>query len=215
MLLATSTYSMLIRVCQRIPKGGPGAPRLSHSRRGTFPPRWPPGEKQSGIASSSKSSTASARCSGSTRNKAEGAAPRSRFARVRWSRRSPGTRPRRSRRPGPLSRPSWTTFSTRGDPISFSERWAPIPRVSRPGPEPFRQRRERFGVFPGDAHAGVTVDVVIRGRDVRVEAESINLASRNAQVRLDAEGNVSVRGRDLTSHARRVNRIKGGAIRLN
>jgi hypothetical protein len=97
--------------------------------------------------------------------------------------------------------------------LAEASRSAPVPAVfaiARPS-----GRYVLLGVFPGEAHANVKVDVVIRGRDVRVEAESINLASRNAHVRLDVDGNVSVRGRDLTSHARRVNRIKGGAIRLN
>lgn len=72
-----------------------------------------------------------------------------------------------------------------------------------------------FGLFPTRAQAEVRVDLVIRGREVRVDADQVHLGSRNAQLRLDSEGNVTVRGRDVTSHARRVNRIKGGAIRLN
>ena len=72
-----------------------------------------------------------------------------------------------------------------------------------------------FGLFPSRAQAEVRVDVTIRGREVRIEADQLDLASRNARLRLDPEGNVTVRGRDITSHARRVNRIKGGAIRLN
>jgi hypothetical protein len=72
-----------------------------------------------------------------------------------------------------------------------------------------------FGLFPTRAQTDVRVDVTIRGRQVRVEADEVSVSSRNARLGLDAEGNVSVRGRDVTSHARRVNRIKGGAIRLN
>lgn len=72
-----------------------------------------------------------------------------------------------------------------------------------------------FGLFPSRAQADVRVDVTIRGREVRVEADQISVSSRNAGLRLDPDGNVSVKGRDITSHARRVNRIKGGAIRLN
>jgi hypothetical protein len=97
--------------------------------------------------------------------------------------------------------------------LAEASRRAPVPAVfatARPS-----GRYVLFAVFPGDAHADVKVDVVILGRDVRVEAESISLNARDAHVRLDVDGNVSMRGRDLTSHARRVNRIKGGAIRLN
>jgi hypothetical protein len=72
-----------------------------------------------------------------------------------------------------------------------------------------------WGVFPGAAHAEVRADVVIRGRQVRLDAESVHLSSRDAHLRLEADGNVAVKGRDVTSHARRVNRIKGGSIRLN
>ena len=72
-----------------------------------------------------------------------------------------------------------------------------------------------WGVFPGGEHADVKCDVVIRGRMVKVDADSLQLSSRNAHLRLDPEGNVALKGRDVTSHARRVNRIKGGSIRLN
>ena len=72
-----------------------------------------------------------------------------------------------------------------------------------------------WGLFPGPAHADVRTDVTIRGRNVRVESESLHLGARNAQMRLDVDGNVTVSGRDVTSHARRVNRIKGGAVRIN
>jgi hypothetical protein len=72
-----------------------------------------------------------------------------------------------------------------------------------------------WGLFPGPAHADVRVDVVVRGRNVRVDAESLHLSARGSQIRLEPDGNVNVRGRDVTSHARRVNRIKGGSIRLN
>jgi hypothetical protein len=72
-----------------------------------------------------------------------------------------------------------------------------------------------WGIFPGEAHEAVAVDVRIRGRQVRIDAESIQLGTAEAHLRLEPDGNVSLRGRDVTSHARRVNRIKGGAVRLN
>ena len=76
-------------------------------------------------------------------------------------------------------------------------------------------RHVLWGVFPGPEHADVRADVVIRGRQIKVDADNLQLSSRNAHVDLDAEGNVAVKGRDVISHARRVNRIKGGSIRLN
>jgi len=76
-------------------------------------------------------------------------------------------------------------------------------------------RHVLWGLFPGAAHQEVKADVVIRGKHLRLEAESVHLTSSNAQLRFDTEGNVALKGRDVTSHARRVNRIKGGSVRLN
>jgi len=72
-----------------------------------------------------------------------------------------------------------------------------------------------WGIFPGRAHENVVVDVRIRGRQVRIDAEDVQLKTEKAHLLLEKDGNVSPRGRDVTSHARRVNRVKGGAIRLN
>lgn len=97
--------------------------------------------------------------------------------------------------------------------LAEASRLAPVSAVfltARPS-----GRHVLFSLFPTRAQTEVRVDLVIRGREVRVDADQIHLSSRNAQLRLDPEGNVTVRGRDVTSHARRVNRIKGGAIRLN
>jgi hypothetical protein len=72
-----------------------------------------------------------------------------------------------------------------------------------------------WGIFPGAEHETVAVDIRIRGRDVTIDAQSIQLDTDKAHVRLEREGHVSVRGRDVTSHARRINRIKGGSVRIN
>ena len=72
-----------------------------------------------------------------------------------------------------------------------------------------------WGIFPGEPHEAISVDVRIRGRQVRIDAESVQVGTAEAHLRLERDGNVSLRGRDVTSHARRVNRIKGGAVRLN
>jgi hypothetical protein len=100
--------------------------------------------------------------------------------------------------------PSWLAAAAKVAPI------AAVFLPARPS-----GRYVLFGLFPTRAQSEVRVDVTIRGRQVRVEADEVSIASRNARLGLDPEGNVSVRGRDVTSHARRVNRIKGGAIRLN
>ncbi len=98
----------------------------------------------------------------------------------------------------------WLAEASRLGPVSA------VFLVARPS-----GRHVLFGLFPTRAQAEVRVDLLIRGREVRVDADTLHLSSRNAHLRLDPEGNVTLRGRDVTSHARRVNRIKGGAIRLN
>ena len=90
---------------------------------------------------------------------------------------------------------------------------APVPAafvVARPS-----GRHVLWGIFPGPVHAEARADLVIRGRAVTVDAESLALTSRAARLHLEAEGDVALKGRDVTSHARRVNRIRGGSIRLN
>jgi hypothetical protein len=72
-----------------------------------------------------------------------------------------------------------------------------------------------WGVLPSAQHADVRADVVIRGRHIKLDAEAVQLRSREAYLDLEADGNVAIKGRDVTSHARRVNRIKGGSVRLN
>ena len=76
-------------------------------------------------------------------------------------------------------------------------------------------RHVLWGLFPSAAHENVKADVVIRGKHLRLDAETVHLTSNNAHLRFDPEGNIALKGRDLTSHARRVNRIKGGSVRLN
>jgi hypothetical protein len=72
-----------------------------------------------------------------------------------------------------------------------------------------------WGIFPGPAHESIAVDIHIRAREVKIDAESVHVGTAKAQLKLERDGNVSLRGRDVTSHARRVNRIKGGSVRLN
>jgi hypothetical protein len=105
-------------------------------------------------------------------------------------------------------------------PAHIDERWlaqavrkAPVPAVlavARP-----TGRLVLTGLFPGPAHAGIKLDIAIEGRDVRIDADAIHINSRNAQLRLAPDGDVELRGRNVTSHAKRINRVKGGAIRLN
>ena len=92
---------------------------------------------------------------------------------------------------------------------------APVPAafaVARPSRPP-----RVVGIFPARraSYRPARGDLVIRGRAVTVDAESLALTSRAAHLRLEAEGDVALKGRDVTSHARRVNRIRGGSIRLN
>lgn len=71
------------------------------------------------------------------------------------------------------------------------------------------------GVFPGPEHAEVRADVTVRARRVRIEAEEFRVQGKNAHVAVDKQGAVEVRGRDVTTRATRINRVQGGAIRLN
>lgn len=77
-------------------------------------------------------------------------------------------------------------------------------------------RHVLWGLFPSEVHAEIRADIVVRGRHVVVDAESAQITTRaGAQLDLERDGNTSLRGRDITTHARRVNRIKGGAVRIN
>lgn len=71
-------------------------------------------------------------------------------------------------------------------------------------------------VFAGDEHAVLDESFEIDARRVSLKAsESITIRTEKGLVALDARGEVRVRGRNITSRASNVNRVKGGAVRLN
>ena len=72
-----------------------------------------------------------------------------------------------------------------------------------------------LAVFPGPEHAQVRADITLVGRHVRIEAEAFRVQGKGAHVSVEENGSVELRGRDVTSRATRVNRIRGGAIRLS
>jgi len=66
----------------------------------------------------------------------------------------------------------------------------------------------RVGV-PNAAPAEVPDDLVIEAK------ESLTLRVGESAITLRADGKVRIEGKDLVSHARRLNRIKGGAVSIN
>lgn len=73
-----------------------------------------------------------------------------------------------------------------------------------------------WGLFPGPEHADVEAEVEIRGSTVHVHArQSVELACGPTRVSLKGDGEVRVRGKEILSRASGVNRIKGGAVRIN
>ena len=73
-----------------------------------------------------------------------------------------------------------------------------------------------WSLFPGPEHAGVVVDVELVGRTVTVRGEAgVEVQCNGARLQLDAEGDVTLRGRDVMTRASKLNRIQGGSIRLN
>jgi hypothetical protein len=72
-----------------------------------------------------------------------------------------------------------------------------------------------LAVFPGEEHDDVRADLRLRGRKVVIEGDEVRLQSKHAHVAVARAGAVEVRGKDITSRATRINRIQGGAIRLN
>jgi hypothetical protein len=72
-----------------------------------------------------------------------------------------------------------------------------------------------IGLFPGPEHAKVRADLKLVARRVRIEADEVRLQGNHAHVALDRKGTVEVRGRDVTTRATRINRLQGGAVRIN
>jgi hypothetical protein len=74
-------------------------------------------------------------------------------------------------------------------------------------------------VEPGDqpsAADGPSVDLTIDRRRIVLDArQEVVLRCGKASIRLTADGKVEVQGADVVSSARRTNRIRGGAVKIN
>lgn len=71
-------------------------------------------------------------------------------------------------------------------------------------------------LLPGEEHAEVEVNLVIAAPHVTLRArEGVQVVCGRSSLKLDAEGKVQLRGKDVLSRASHSNRIKGGIIRLN
>jgi hypothetical protein len=72
-----------------------------------------------------------------------------------------------------------------------------------------------FAIFPGPEHSDIRADITLVGRRVRIEGEEIRVQGKKAHVAVTRDGGVELRGKDVTSRATRINRLQGGAVRLN
>ncbi len=64
-------------------------------------------------------------------------------------------------------------------------------------------------VGPSHAPAGAPEELLLEAR------QSLTLRVGQGSIQLRADGKVLIKGRDLVSHAQRMNRIKGGAVAIN
>ncbi len=73
-----------------------------------------------------------------------------------------------------------------------------------------------WAIYPGPEHAEAKRELKLEGRRVAIEAsESFEVECGESRVRMLASGRVTVRGQHVTSRASGVNRILGGAVRVN
>lgn len=72
-----------------------------------------------------------------------------------------------------------------------------------------------WAVFPSPAHDAVRVDVRLRGRGVHIEADEVTVDCSASKLKLDRKGQVELHGKDVLSRASRINRVRGGAVRIN
>jgi hypothetical protein len=71
-------------------------------------------------------------------------------------------------------------------------------------------------VFATAAHERLDEHVRLDGKTIELDAqESIRIRTGRAIVTVTAAGEVNVRGRNITSRASNVNRVRGGAVRIN
>jgi hypothetical protein len=66
-------------------------------------------------------------------------------------------------------------------------------------------------VFEGDSY-----DIVVNGRRLRIEGrEAITIQCGKGSLTICEDGKIFIRGTNITSRASQVNKIKGGAVRIN
>jgi hypothetical protein len=95
------------------------------------------------------------------------------------------------------------------------------------GPVPVGLTEARDGwwitaVMDGPEFESVVADVELIGRsisltatgEVRLEAERVGICSRRSRVLVTGEA-IEIRADDVTTRARRTNRVKGGVVRIN
>jgi hypothetical protein len=71
-------------------------------------------------------------------------------------------------------------------------------------------------VFAAPEHEGLDEHVRLDGKTIELAAqESIRIRTGRSIVTVTAEGEVNVRGRNITSRASNVNRVRGGVVKIN
>jgi hypothetical protein len=71
-------------------------------------------------------------------------------------------------------------------------------------------------VFAAPEHEALDEHVHIDGKTIALSArESVEIATGKSIVKVTAAGEIQVRGRNVTSRASNLNRIRGGAVKIN
>jgi hypothetical protein len=91
---------------------------------------------------------------------------------------------------------------------------APVPAVAlQPDDSPVLLL---FCVFAAPEHEALDEHVRIEGKTVELcGSESIRIRAGKSIIIVNADGEVQVRGRNVTSRASNANRVRGGSVRLN
>jgi hypothetical protein len=134
------------------------------------------------------------------------------------------------RPPGGSSRGTWWAcgpaagagaVSAARVPRHVDRRWlaaalalAPVPAIAlQPDDSP---SLVLFCVFAAAEHEALDEHVSIDGKTIELSAsESIHIRAGKSIITVTADGDVQLRGRNVTSRASNVNRVRGGSIKLN
>jgi hypothetical protein len=98
--------------------------------------------------------------------------------------------------------------------LEAAVRLAPVPAIAL-HPEELKAPL-LWCVFSAPEHAALDERFQVHAKTIDLEArESIRIRTGRSIVTVNAAGDIQVRGRNLTTRASNVNRIRGGAVRIN